>query len=70
MENLLNNEITKKKLINVHGLLMSPEEEMMFSKYVSNNSIAMNTKTADERLSFVLEFQANYLNYDKKGNLI
>lgn len=60
----------KKRLINVHGLLMSLEEEMKFSKYISNNSIAMNTKNADERLAFVLEFQDKHLNYDKNGNLI
>lgn len=60
----------KKKLINVHGLLMSTQEEMKFSKYVANNSIAMNTKTADERLAFVLDFQEKHLNYDKDGNLI
>lgn len=60
----------KKKLINVHGLLMSPQEEIKFSKYVSSNSIAMNTKTPDERLVFVLEFQSKHLNYDKSGNLI
>lgn len=48
------------KLIDVHGIKMSTTEEMAFSKYIASNNIAMNTKTADERLAIVLAWQDIY----------
>lgn len=36
-------------IINVYGIDMSVMQEIRFSKYLSNNSIAMNTKTKQER---------------------
>ena len=49
------------KTVNVHGIKMSVSEEMAFSKYVNNNNIAMNTKNADERLAFVLDWLEKHL---------
>lgn len=51
----------KKKLIDVYGILMSGSEEQAYSKYRSNNSIAMNTKTKDERYKITLDWLASYL---------
>lgn len=48
------------KLLNVHGLLLSSTEEMKFSKYLSKNNIAMNTKSAGERMTVVLEWKEYY----------
>lgn len=49
------------KTVNVYGLKMSSLEEMMFSKYIRNNGIAMNTKTKDERLAIALEWLGSFL---------
>jgi len=49
-------KLPKMKLLNVHGILMSVEEQMKFDKWISNKGIAMNTKTPDERLAIALEF--------------
>ena len=38
-----------RKKLNVYGVEMSEIENMMFSKYVNNNNIAMNTLTEAER---------------------
>lgn len=51
----------KKKLVDVYGVLMSASEEQAFSKYRSNNSIAMNTKTVDERLELTLNWLEKHL---------
>lgn len=53
------------KIVNVHGIKMSTTEEMAFSKFMSNNNIAMNTKTINDRLSFVSEWLQNYLKSSK-----
>lgn len=37
------------KMENVYGVEMTELENMIFSKWVSNNGIAMNTKTIEER---------------------
>lgn len=51
-----------KKLINVYGVQMSQVEEMAFAKYRSNNNIAVNTMTEDERLALTLNWLEQYLN--------
>lgn len=51
----------KKNLVNVYGILMLGSEEQAFAKYRSNNSIAMNTKNADERLEITLNWLEKYL---------
>ena len=44
-------QLVKKnaKTVDRYGVEMSPIEAMGFAKYLSNNAIAMNTKTAEER---------------------
>ncbi len=42
------------KKLNVYGVEMTELENMMFSKWVSNNSISMNTKTEYERYEITL----------------
>ena len=42
-----------KKLI-IYGVEMTELENMQFSKWISNNVIAMNTKTEDERYEIAL----------------
>lgn len=49
------------KTVDVYGLKMSSLEEMMFSKYIRENGIAMNTKTADERLAIALDWLEKFL---------
>jgi hypothetical protein len=44
------------KRLNVYGVKMSELENMMFSKYVSNNSIAMNTLPEPERTKITQEW--------------
>lgn len=38
------------KTTEVYGIKMSALEELIFSKYIATNGIAMNTKTKEERL--------------------
>jgi hypothetical protein len=45
-----------RKKLNVYGVEMSEIENMMFSKYISNNSIAMNTFTEIERTRITQEW--------------
>lgn len=40
------------KTVNAYGVEMSFIDEMKFSKFLSNNNIAMNTKTVEERKLF------------------
>jgi len=42
------------KKLNVYGVEMTELENMMFSKWVLNNSIAMNTKNENERYEITL----------------
>lgn len=44
------------KSVEVYGIEMTSLQEIMFSKYLSNNGIAMNTKTKEERTKIVLEW--------------
>lgn len=53
----------KKEII--YGVQMTSLENMMFSKWISNNGIAMNTKTEDERKQFTI----NWLNDYEKNKL-
>lgn len=52
------------RLKDVYGVKMTSLEEIGFSKYLSNNNIAMNTKTADERKAIAL----NWLRQPKSQN--
>lgn len=36
-------------LIDVYGVEMTSLQNMLFSKYIANNGIAMNTKTKEQR---------------------
>lgn len=49
------------KLIDVYGIKMNSIEQGAFAKHLSNNSIAMNTKTTDERLSIAINWLNEYL---------
>lgn len=44
----------------VYGVKMSGLENMIFSKYLSNNNIAMNTVGADERTRITWEWLNSY----------
>lgn len=44
------------KIETVYGVKMSGLENMIFSKYLSNNNIAMNTVIADERTRIAQEW--------------
>lgn len=44
------------KKLNAYGVEMTELENMMFSKYVSNNNIAMNTLTESERTKLTQEW--------------
>ena len=46
----------------VYGVEMTSLENMIFSKYVSNNNIAMNTKTINERTEITLNWLKNERN--------
>lgn len=52
----------KKQL--VYGVQMTSLENMMFSKYMSNNNIAMNTHTDAERT----EIAQMWINFIRKNN--
>ncbi len=56
MNERLNTEI-------VYGVKMTSLQNMMFSKYIANNSIAMNTKSEQERK----ELTQNWLNKWKEN---
>lgn len=45
----------------VYGVEMTSLENMAFSKFIANNNIAMNTKTADERERLTAEWLENRL---------
>lgn len=47
------------KTIDVYGVQLTSMQEMIFSKYMSNNGIAMNTKKPDERKEIVLNWLAS-----------
>lgn len=42
--------------LNVYGVKMTELENMKFSKYISNNNIAMNTQTETERTEIAQEW--------------
>jgi len=44
-----------------YGVEMTSVEQMAFFKFISNNNIAMNTKTADERKRLALEWLEDHL---------
>ena len=48
------------KIETVYGVKMSGLEDMIFSKYLSNNNIAMNTVSADERTRIAQEWLNSY----------
>lgn len=47
------------KTIDIYGVQLTTMQEMLFSKYMSNNGIAMNTKTPEERKRIVTEWLCN-----------
>ena len=53
------------KKLKVYGVEMSELENMMFSKYVSNNGIAMNTHTEAERTITTQEWLNNNITLTK-----
>lgn len=44
------------KTKNVYNVEMTSIQEMLFSKHIRNNGIAMNTKTAKEREDFTIKW--------------
>ena len=48
------------KIETVYGVKMSGLEDMIFSKYLSNNNIAMNTVSSDERTRIAQEWLNRY----------
>jgi hypothetical protein len=49
------------KILNVYGIKMSEVEEMAFAKFRSENNIAMNTLTEQERYEYTLNWLEKYL---------
>lgn len=45
-----------KKYIIVHGVQLTSLQEMLFSKWINNNNIAMNTLTSEQRTAKVTKF--------------
>jgi hypothetical protein len=52
--------MTQTKLLSIYGVVMTQLQAMQFQKYISNNHIAMNTKTSDERKATAQEWLDNY----------
>jgi len=48
------------KKLNVYGVELTELENMMFSKWISNNGIAMNTKTEEERKQITTDWLNTY----------
>lgn len=48
------------KKLNVYGVELTELENMMFSKWVSNEGIAMNTKTEEERMQITSDWLNTY----------
>lgn len=48
------------KKLNVYGVDLTELENMMFSKYISNEGIAMNTKNQEERKLTTLNWLTEY----------
>jgi len=42
--------------LNIYGVELTELENMMFSKWISNNGIAMSTKTEEERTHITSEW--------------
>ena len=40
----------------VYGINLSSEEAMRFEKYMANNNIAMNTKSAEQRKAIAIDW--------------
>lgn len=55
------------KTTNVYGVEMTELENMIFSKWVSNNGIAMNTKTTEGRREITSDW---LLNTRERNNLL
>jgi len=53
------------KKLKVYEVEMSELENMMFSKYVSNNNIAMNTLAKAERTKLTQEWMDNNITLTK-----
>jgi hypothetical protein len=54
------------KKLNVYGVELTELENMIFSKWVSNEGISMNSKTVEERKQITI----NWLNEYEKTNQI
>jgi hypothetical protein len=53
------------KMLNVYGVELTELENMIFSKWVSNEGISMNTKTEIERKEITLNWLNKYGNSNK-----
>lgn len=54
-----NTDIKTKKYVNCYGVFVSEIENMMFSKYISNQGLAMNTFNEKDRKMCVTSFLCN-----------
>jgi hypothetical protein len=56
------------KTIDIYGVQLTSEQEMLFSKYIANHGIAMNTKTPEERKKIVTNWLSSIKSYMKPFN--
>lgn len=52
----LNTKHRNMKKVTVYGVKLTSIQEMMFMKYINNNSIAPNTMDADQRKQLVIDW--------------
>ena len=52
--------IRERKELKVYGVVMTELENMMFSKWVSNEGIAMNTKSEDEQTKITSDWMKKF----------
>ena len=52
--------IRERKKLKVYGVVMTELENMMFSKWVSNEGIAMNTKSEDEQTKITSDWMKKF----------
>lgn len=58
------------KTVDVYGVQLTTMQEMLFSKYMANNNIAMNTKKPDERKKIVNDWLNSLTEYNEALNTI
>jgi len=49
------------RTLNVYGVEMTELENMMFSKWISNQGISMNTKTNEERIEIASDWLLSHV---------